>query len=503
MQQHVIRVKAQGRRLHFRIWVASAIGIALAYAAVLAWVGVISVGLRGEAARTASLSWVGWAIASVLVVAIWRWQHALHSRLSEAATAIQDRQLVASLFLIFGSGLLLRLIWIWCFPAQPASDGRTYLNLAQELLAGRPYASGGSLAYWPPGYPLFLLPWLSIANSVGTAVVCSNIFLYALGASGVASLSRQVGTGRVSTLAVALWCFWPNLIAMAGLPEKELLLAALMPWVLSMALRAAKASITTRAAAMALASGALLGAVNLVQPAMLLFPAVVIVAWLWASLDARKVVMMVVAFVLGMAVVIAPWSIRNLQVLGQFVVVSTNGGVGLYGANNERANGGYFEHWADVDFLQLPELAADKEGKRRAVAWIKANPGEFVALAYEKNLRFMGDDAVGVFQTIRRGQSVANPLLYAALKTTANLFWCAYWAGLLIAILVVRRRLPWVVAGSGILIPMSFLYSFSLHSIAESAGKYHVLMIGILCVLLPWLIRHHQPQVNDFRKGHG
>jgi hypothetical protein len=47
-----------------------------------------------------------------------------------------------------------------------------------------------------------------------------------------------------------------------------------------------------------------------------------------------------------------------------------------------------------------------------------------------------------------------------------------------------RRRIP----PNALLIPFAFLYFLLFHSIVESAGKYHVITIGVLCVLLPLLV---------------
>jgi hypothetical protein len=190
--------------------------------------------------------------------------------------------------------------------------------------------------------------------------------------------------------------------------------------------------------------------------------------------------------ILGMAIVIAPWTLRNYRTFDAFVLVSTNGGFGIYGANNARANGGYFDKWPD-DLMRMPELEADREAKRRAAEWIVANPGPFLGLAFEKNIRFMGDDAVGVYQTLKAGKGTPNAAVYAVAKAGSNIFWLALWAVLAAGLLASwrgRKYLP----PSGLIIPFAFLYFLLLHSVAESSGKYHVLTEGILSVLVPMIL---------------
>lgn len=468
---------------------AGSIVVCLGYAAVMAWVGVVALGLRGEASRAAPFSPIGWLVTAVLLVALWHWRFSVMGRLRAVVAVIERAPEGLWLACWVAIGLVLRLAWIACFPSQPSSDGSTYLALAQDLREGHAYAVGDTRAYWPPGYPFFLLPWLEATPTARTAVVLSNMFLYMLGAWGVAALSRQLSSGRVSNLAVLLWCLWPNLIAMAGLPEKELLLVALLPWILRVALVAARDEVPSKYFRNSLVCGLLLGVANLVQPALLLFPAAVAIAWWWAAIGLQRTAVQLLVLALGMVLVIGPWSYRNARVLGHFVPISTNGGIGLYGANNERANGGYFDHWAGSDLVAMPEVQADKEARVRALAWIQSHPADFAALAYEKNLRFMGDDAAGVYQSLRRGQGSSNALVYAVFKSLANLFWCTYWAMIGLALLTGSARERWRLRTSCVLVPVAFIYSFALHSVVESAGKYHVLMIGALCVLLPWLVQ--------------
>jgi hypothetical protein len=150
------------------------------------------------------------------------------------------------------------------------------------------------------------------------------------------------------------------------------------------------------------------------------------------------------------------WTLRNYRVFDQFVLVSTNGGFRVYGANNPRATGGYLERWPE-DLMRMSELDADREGKRRAAAWIVANPARFLTLALEKNILFMGDDATGAYQTLKRGKGSPSVTTYAAAKAGSNLFWLATWALLLWGLLAnwsrTKRNDP-----AALIVPLAFLY---------------------------------------------
>ena len=175
---------------------------------------------------------------------------------------------------------------------------------------------------------------------------------------------------------------------------------------------------------------------------------------------------------------ILPWTLRNYQVLGEFKLVSTNGGDVLYRANNPLAHGGYMSR-GEVDLSHLGELEKDRTGGMLAKKWITENPTDFLMLAVEKQIRFMGDDAVGVYATFRAAGTNRNTKIYAPLKLACNLWWLAIWLSLATLVLNGRKLNPktriqlW-----------GWFYLFVLHSVFESSSKYHVPMVWILCVAL-------------------
>jgi hypothetical protein len=464
----------------------------LIYAGVMAWFAVPVLTVRSLAPGSTLLPWIAGATASLSLVALlWTFRASVASRytsLLKAISLIPERSWVA---VCLTTGILIRLVWIAAFPGSPVSDGATYVGLARKLIAGEPYLAGGTLAYWPPGYPLFLVPWLVLIPLERVAIVTANLLLFVAGALGVRSLAQRVSDDGSMRVALALFVVWPNLAFQAGMPEKEQVLVALLPWIVSLAVLKNSDVLPFRKC---LLGGLLLGMATLVQPALQLFPAVLLGYWLICSRSFTASLRMLVFTVLGMAIVIGPWTLRNYRIFDQFVLVSTNGGFGVYGANNPEATGGYLERWPE-DLMRMPELEADREGKRRAAAWIVANPARFLNLAFEKNILFMGDDATGAYQTLKRGKGSHSEMTYAAAKAGSNLFWLAIWALLLWGLLANgagrKRNDPAV-----LIVPLAFLYFLLLHSIVESSGKYHVLTIGVLSVLVPMVLTSRYRQIN-------
>jgi hypothetical protein len=461
----------------------------LTYAAAMACLGVPVLALRTLAPAANQLPWIGGAAFSLLMlVVLWHIGDKLARWFSFICAAIARVPEGRWLAICLSAGLLLRTAWIWAVPGIPTSDGAIYINLARKLLAGGPYVAAGTHAYWPPGYALFLMPWLAAIPGDRLAIAASNLALFVVGAEGVWKLGRLALSPGSARVALLVFSLWPNLAFQSGMPEKEQVLVALLPWIIALAF--VRDSNPPRRWKVLLA-GLLVGAAALVQPILELFPAVLLCYWLLCFRRVIVPIRMTMLALVGMVLVITPWTIRNYLVLDQFVFISTNGGLNLYGANNPIATGRYLEHWPD-DLVRMPELEADREGKRRAAAWIVSNPDRFLALAFEKNILFMGDDAVGPYQTMKRGMGSSSELAYAVVKAGSNLYWLAAWSLLLAGLLAIWRHRKRV-SPDLLLIPLAFLYFFLLHSIVESSGKYHVLTIGVLSVLIPMILEVSGP----------
>jgi hypothetical protein len=364
-------------------------------------------------------------------------------------------------------GIALRFIWAISTQAPPSSDGATYLSLANGLLNDSNYNISGTRAYWPPGYPAFLAIWIYLLPS-SVAVPLSQIALFVVGALGVFQLTKKIAGNRAANVATFLFAVWPNLVALVATPEKEALILALLPWVMHWSL--------STSANKVLQAGILLGSAVLVQPSLqLLIPAIAVLLMLRSGMGSFPKSMLLL---IGAITVISPWSFRNFIVFGEFKLVSTNGGDNLYRANNKLATGGYAER-GEIDLSFLGELEKDRMGKELAIQWITQNPVDFAYLAVEKQIRFMGDDAAAVYSTFRSDGYKRNNNLYIPLKLFANIWWLLVWL-CLAALILSGRKLECDTR----IIVWGWIYLFALHSIFESASKYHIPMIWVLCIVL-------------------
>ncbi len=401
----------------------------------------------------------------------------ISANLAEAMSKVKVWQV-----LLFG--LLLRFSWIVLFPSQPGSDGAVYLDLAKRLSNGESYEFADSRAYWPVGYPLFLSAWIKVVGSGKLAYLLSNFALYICGALGVARLAKILAGERASVLAVLLFSLWPNLIFGSGTPEKELVVVAVSPWAFAWTLMAVEEQ--GRVSLLVFGVGLLLGLMTLVQPSLQFLPPVTAVLFAISCRTWKSKLRNSLVVILGATILIAPWSIRNYLLFDTPVLVATNGGGNLYRANNPLATGGYTKKGV-VDLDQLGEIEHDREGRRLAMLWIKANPKRFLELVVEKQIRFMGDDAGGVYGTFKVGHATGSDSLYIFLKGLANSWWMCIW--FMIAFLASRRDILCKTTTLFVFSPIwLWLYLFTIHSVFESSGKYHVPILWVPCVLLSVLL---------------
>jgi len=174
----------------------------------------------------------------------------------------------------------------------------------------------------------------------------------------IASLARRAAGDRASVIAAFTAACYPPLVWLPAYVFSE---ALYMPLALGCVLlldviAGASASPGRRALALAAVAGTIAGTAALVRSAMLTFLPFAVV-WL-----ARRRRVAVAAILCGAAaLVVAPWTIRNVQTHGRLIVVAADGGVTFWTGNHPLARG-------------EGDLAANPDLKRAEIAFRRSQP---------------------------------------------------------------------------------------------------------------------------------
>lgn len=436
------------------------------------------------------------AVAAGAASALWLGRHRAEAWTAAAAGRLRAIPRPRWLVMVILGGLALRLAWALLFPAPFASDGLAYYELAERLANGLTYQSSvqGEWAWWPPGYPFLLFAFFQVFGVAPWVVTLVNSLLFVATVPVLHALAVRLGGEGTARLATLLFAVWPNLVTMGGVAAKEMVIVLLLP--LGLLAYLAAGSSNSRAARIGgrIGAGLALGFAILTQPGGML---VVLAFPIWEILLRRPVLQVAARFaavLLGIALVVLPWTARNYRVLGEFVLVSTNGGGTFYRANNPLATGGFRMH-GERQVKHLEELTQNRLGYQWGKEWIRENPGDFLRLAVRKQILFLGDDGVGLYE-IKRSESIGDAV-YAAAKLAVNACWWGIWALVLLALLA---HPEWTRRPEILLILLAILYFWALHSVFESGGRHHVPLAALLAMLAGWV--GNRPLPGTALSGH-
>ncbi|UDY36466.1 hypothetical protein [Dermatobacter hominis] len=315
---------------------------------------------------------------------------------------------------VAGVALLVRLVVGLLSARQPQGlhDPLLYQGFARHLADGDGYLGllGEPTAYYPPGYPLFLGGVQRAADVVGlgehlpqVAAVCQAA-LGAVAAGATVVAGRHLSTSpersrRIAAVAGLVVALWPGFVVYSGLLLSETLFVALFAVAAACLLELGD---LRRPRAVPAVVGALcFGLATLVRPQVLVALPFVAVAWLLARAGWRRSLAGVGVAVLGAVVCVAPWTVRNVVVMGHLVPISTNGGDNLCIGFHDDATGGYDygpECETEGSYVDGPDVEVAREGvnRDRAVDWILANPLALPRLSASKLWNTFSNDRDGL-----------------------------------------------------------------------------------------------------------
>jgi 4-amino-4-deoxy-L-arabinose transferase-like glycosyltransferase len=237
---------------------------------------------------------------------------------------------LALLAMVLALGLGLRLGEAWDGRA-PVFDAAAYATIAANLDRGEGFALGSDATQpasnYSPGLPLLAAGVYEITGGVHERT--ARLALALLGTLAVLFtylIGRRLSGPSAGLIGAAAIAIYPALLEYQGMLMGEPLAAALLAGAVLAVLWAESRRERW------LLPGALFGALALVRPEYLGVAVLVSLAVLvkdrrvdWRSSLTRSVLLL-----LGVAVVVVPWTVRNAIALDRFVPISTGGGQVLF-----------------------------------------------------------------------------------------------------------------------------------------------------------------------------
>jgi Dolichyl-phosphate-mannose-protein mannosyltransferase len=241
---------------------------------------------------------------------------------------------LAALAAILLLGLGLRIDYAWEGRA-PVFDAVAYGKIARNLDEGRGFTAGAAATQpssnYSPGLPLLVAGAYELSG--GPHERFARVFLALIGALSVLFtylIARRLSGPVAGLIGAGAIAIYPALLEYQGMLMGEPLAATLLSGAVLAMLWAADQPHPSRARW--LVPGALLGALAMVRPEYLVvaFLLAIVVSVRRASVEWRRSLTQAAILLAGVAVVIAPWTIRNAIALDRFTPISTGGGQVLF-----------------------------------------------------------------------------------------------------------------------------------------------------------------------------
>ena len=416
---------------------------------------------------------------------------------------------------IFAVALALRLLHLHQiglndpFFEIPAVDGSVYHGQAEALTRGD---LGDGVLILGPFYPWFMA---GVYSLFGVSLVALKNLQAAIGAIDcvlVAVLARLYFRPAVALVAAAMAASYGMLVFYGG---TVMIVNVLVPLVLLSAITVTHA-LRDPSALRWLVAGLVSSCAVLARQNMLLY-VLAVGGWLLFSLRPDERVRCAAAFTLGVVVLIAPFTLRNAVIGGDFVLLNSTGGMNLYMGNYERANGAWvppafgvrvdspatmraaFATVAERETgreMKPSEVAAHWSARARQAVW--ENPGRWLALELRKALLFwnvrevwnnrsieISRDFSWVLRLPLLGFGVVAPLALVGLglswRRWRELFplhamIAVYFASALAFFVLSRFRIP----------VLPILFVFAAYALVEGFGLVRERRFKALALVLAW-----------------
>jgi 4-amino-4-deoxy-L-arabinose transferase-like glycosyltransferase len=371
----------------------------------------------------------------------------------------------------------LRIVWVFCVPVAPVSDSWAYDVLARNLARGIGYDwyRGNPTANWPVGTSFVYSIFYRLFGFTYTPIIFWNIVISLATIWLVMLLAERWFDRKVAIVAGYLLALWPVQIEFTSVLGSEMMFNVLiLCWLAILELA------TWNRWAKVIAMGILAATTCYIRPVALLLPIVFCIREIILSRKLLTPLVSMTTIYLVMAVLIAPWSIRNTRTFGHFFLVSTNAGSNIWEGNNPGGNG-------ETEDLP-PEIKNMSEGQREiylgniAKTYIRQHPGLFIARTVKKAFLLYGHETIGVHWNLPSIVRIYGNRVFWVLKLISDLFWWAVLALGLWGAGVVFTRVGILSAILSFPI-LLWTYFTGVYSTTVVQDRYHFAAIPFIAIL--------------------
>jgi 4-amino-4-deoxy-L-arabinose transferase-like glycosyltransferase len=394
------------------------------------------------------------------------------------------------LLLIFLVSLIVRLLFgvlVMGLGAAPLDDAAAYDQIATNLIEKHAYIQYHDNGVWysfrAPVLPFLLAGLYSI---FGHSLAASRLLMILIGSllpPAAFILTRHIFGRRAALVAGLIAALYPHFILYSNLLLTEAPLTLLVVVAMIFLVRFGRRG---RMSDLALA-GVMTGLGCLTKAPLLSF---LPVAALWILIVGRARLARSawggILFLAVTAAVISPWTYRNYLVHGEFVPISTLGGLSLWYGNNQWSHGNLGDDYLTLIKLQpnpgsTKETDIDRFFRKEAVTFIRTHPKASAVLAVKKMLQFWRPEGFRIPGLVEKTPSAVRFVVgFASYMPLFLLF---------LAGLVVSLRGLRLVRDSGIFLLALLIATFTvLHAVFPSVPRYRQPIEPAIIAFASWML---------------
>jgi len=394
--------------------------------------------------------------------------------------------------LIIFCALVLRVGWVIYAQTVPHSDFHQYDLLAQRLADDQGYVDefGEPTALYAIGWPFFLSV---IYRIFGYSLIVPQLINAMLSVGSVIltyKLSKFVMNSRIALIATALVAFNPAMILYSSTHGTESLFTfqiLLIAWLILRFLRHDQSNKHL------ILIGILTGLAVLVRPVAICVPIGAFGAFYIFNRDDFRPNLIKFLIVMGaLVLIISPWILRNILVVGSPTLQTASGAV-LWISHNPQATGALMDlpkaPGLPLGFNSVPgagphmtEAEMNSAYTAAAIDSIVDNPSRVFTLVPNKMFELWAGHRHAVNHSTRKVERSIPDFVMIILPVITQSYLVSLLFVVTMSYVVKRSRVLWI-GGLGIIFTGIFLMWNLYHAVTFGSGRYHVPVEPFLAVI--------------------